>query len=60
MTCRCGFTTDKTGICNGTHKVVMAVRAKISQDVESWLDGRDFYDDKDLIAFIKTGRKNVE
>ena len=56
MTCRCGFTTDKTGICNGTHKIVKSVREKVSLDVESWLLNREVYDNKDLIEFIKTGR----
>jgi CDGSH-type Zn-finger protein len=56
MTCRCGFTTDKTGNCNGTHKIVKSVREKVSLDVESWLSNREVYDDKDLIEFIKTGR----
>jgi hypothetical protein len=34
-TCKCGFTTDEEKNCNGTHKVVQAVRDKIAQDIES-------------------------
>ena len=33
--CGCGFTTDEEGNCNGTHKVVKAVREKIAQEIEA-------------------------
>lgn len=33
--CRCGFTTDQENNCNGTHKVVKAVREKIASEIES-------------------------
>jgi hypothetical protein len=35
MKCQCGFTTDPDGNCNGTHKVVRAVRDKIVYDIEN-------------------------
>ena len=35
MKCQCGFTTDPEGNCNGTHKVVRAVRDKIVIDIEA-------------------------
>jgi hypothetical protein len=57
MSCRCGFTTDRTKMCDGTHKVVRAVREKVAEDVTSWLSKREVYDDNDLIQFIKTGRE---
>lgn len=34
-TCRCGFTTDEEKNCNGTHKVVKAVRDQIAKDIEA-------------------------
>ena len=33
--CKCGFTTDPEKQCNGTHKVVKAVKDKIAKDIES-------------------------
>jgi hypothetical protein len=33
--CRCGFTTDPENNCNGTHKVVKAVRDQIATSIES-------------------------
>jgi hypothetical protein len=40
-TCKCGFTTDEEKNCNGTHKIVKAVRDKIAQDIESIPLGED-------------------
>ena len=34
-TCKCGFSTDPEKKCNGTHKIVKAVREKIAQDIEA-------------------------
>lgn len=34
-TCKCGFTTDEEKNCNGTHKVVKAVRDQIAKDIEA-------------------------
>lgn len=33
--CKCGFTTDPENNCNGTHKVVKAVREQIAQEIEA-------------------------
>ena len=33
--CKCGFTTDPQKQCNGTHKVVKAVKDQIVKDIES-------------------------
>lgn len=33
-TCKCGFTTDQEKNCNGTHKVVKAVREQIAKEIE--------------------------
>ena len=33
--CKCGFTTDPQKQCNGTHKVVKAVKDQIIKDIES-------------------------
>lgn len=30
-TCRCGFTTDPDKNCNGTHRVVQAVKADVAE-----------------------------
>ena len=32
--CKCGFSTDEENNCNGTHKIVRAVRQKIVEDLE--------------------------
>ena len=32
--CKCGFTTDAENNCNGTHKVVRAVREQIAKAIE--------------------------
>lgn len=34
-TCKCGFSTDLEKNCNGTHKIVKAVREQIAQEIES-------------------------
>lgn len=34
-TCKCGFTRDEEKNCDGTHKVVKAVREKIASDIET-------------------------
>lgn len=31
--CGCGFTTDPEGMCNGTHKIVKAVRESIATEI---------------------------
>lgn len=31
--CACGFTTDEDGMCNGTHKIVKAVRKSIGDEI---------------------------
>jgi len=33
-TCGCGYTTDVNKNCNGTHRVVQAVKADIVKDLE--------------------------
>lgn len=33
--CGCGYTTDKEGMCNGTHKAVKALREDIAKQIES-------------------------
>jgi hypothetical protein len=33
--CKCGFTTDSENNCNGTHKIVNAVREQIAKEIES-------------------------
>jgi len=32
--CRCGFSGEPDGICNGTHKLVNKIKAKIVADLE--------------------------
>ena len=34
-TCGCGYTTDVNKNCNGTHRVVQAVKADIVKDLEA-------------------------
>lgn len=34
-TCKCGFSTDPEKNCNGTHKIVSAVREQIAQEIEA-------------------------
>ena len=34
--CTCGFTTDKEGECNGTHKAVRKLRADIAEKILNW------------------------
>ena len=34
-TCGCGYTTDANKNCNGTHRVVQAVKADIVKDLEA-------------------------
>ena len=34
-TCGCGYTTDANKNCNGTHRVVQAVKADIVNDLEA-------------------------
>jgi len=33
--CKCGFTTDAENNCNGTHKIVKAVREQIAKEIEA-------------------------
>lgn len=33
--CKCGFSTDENNNCNGTHKIVKAVREQIAKDIEA-------------------------
>jgi hypothetical protein len=33
-TCKCGFSTDPEKNCNGTHKVVKAVREQVAKEIE--------------------------
>lgn len=33
--CGCGFTTDPEKNCNGTHKIVKAVREQIIKNIEA-------------------------
>ena len=33
--CKCGYTRDTEKNCDGTHKVVKAVREQISKDIEA-------------------------
>ena len=33
-TCKCGFSTDPEKNCNGTHKIVKAVRNEIVKQIE--------------------------
>lgn len=60
--CKCGFTTDEEGNCNGTHKVVKAVREKIAQDIEELSFGEDNnqvngYGMRMLAADVARGKK---
>ena len=43
-TCGCGFTTDPEKNCNGTHRVVQAVKADIAEKltVAGFADASDF------------------
>ena len=34
-TCKCGFSTDPDKNCNGTHKIVKAVREQIAKEIEA-------------------------
>lgn len=34
-TCKCGFSNDPEKNCNGTHKVVRAVREQIAKEIEA-------------------------
>jgi len=40
-TCVCGFSTDEEKNCNGTHKIVKAVREQIAKDIEALDLGED-------------------
>lgn len=40
-TCKCGFSTDPEKNCNGTHKIVKAVREEIATAIESIDLGED-------------------
>jgi hypothetical protein len=33
--CKCGYTTDPEKNCNGTHKVVQAVKADMAEKLEA-------------------------
>jgi hypothetical protein len=33
--CGCGYTTDKEGMCNGTHKAVKALREDLIKTIEA-------------------------
>ena len=39
--CKCGFSTDENNNCNGTHKIVKAVREQIAKDIEAINLGED-------------------
>jgi hypothetical protein len=49
-TCGCGFTTDPQKNCNGTHRVVAAVKA----DIAAKLAESGFVEASE---FVKTGKK---
>lgn len=41
--CKCGFTTDIEKKCNGTHKIVKAVREEIAKQInEIDLNSKDY------------------
>ncbi len=50
-TCQCGFTTDPEKNCNGTHRVVQAVKA----DMAAKLAVAGF---KEASEFVKTEKKS--
>lgn len=50
-TCTCGFTTDPEKNCNGTHRVVQAVKA----DITGKLTAAGFNDASD---FVKNDKKS--
>ena len=50
-TCGCGFTTDPDKNCNGTHRVVQAVKA----DIAKKLSDNGF---PEAAEFVKTEKKN--
>lgn len=33
--CKCGYTTDKDNMCNGTHKAIKALREDIASQIEA-------------------------
>jgi hypothetical protein len=35
MACKCGFTKDLSNNCDGSHKIVKAVREQIVKDIEA-------------------------
>lgn len=39
--CGCGYTTDKEGMCNGTHKAVKSLREDIAKQIEAISLGED-------------------
>ena len=39
--CKCGFSTNENKNCNGTHKIVKAVRDQIAKDIEAINLGED-------------------
>ena len=50
-TCKCGFTTDPDKNCNGTHRVVQAVKADIAEK----LTAAGF---KEASEFVKTEKNS--
>ena len=50
-TCGCGYTTDEEKNCNGTHKVVAAVKADIAAALEA--KGQT-----EASEYVKTFKKN--
>ena len=51
-TCGCGYTTDEQKNCNGTHKVVAAVKADIAAALEA--KGQT-----EASEYVKTFKKTV-
>jgi hypothetical protein len=43
-TCSCGYTTDPDKNCNGTHKAIRALKAKIVEELKSqeWHEAAEY------------------
>lgn len=52
--CKCGFTTDIEKQCNGTHKVVKAVREEIAKQISAIDLGA-----KDYVSLNALGMKMI-
>jgi len=57
--CACGFTRNEEKNCDGTHKIVKAVREKIAADIENLIDPPPIDETDYLIVDVITRCANV-